>query len=88
MAVGWGVTLIVVAGASMAIVMFGLWRRLPAALAFGLVAACGVAIAVGGLLVQDEVDGASWVIALTLLGTLAPVHARSLIGSPGGARGG
>jgi hypothetical protein len=88
MAVGLGVTLILVAGTAMAAVMFVLWGRLPASLAFAGVIACSLLIATGALLVQDEVDGASWVIALSLLGVLGPLHARLLLGSPGTARGG
>lgn len=88
MAVALGVAVIVVSGAMLALVMFGLWKRLPAGLAFALVVACSLGIAAGGLLVQDEVDRASWVLALSLLGVLGPLHARLILGSPGRARRG
>lgn len=88
MAVGLGVALIVAAGAAMAVVMFVLWGRLPASLGFAVVIACSLAIATGALLVQDDVDRASWVIALSLLGVLGPLHARLLLGPAGTARRG
>ena len=52
--------------------VFVLWRRLPPVAAFAVIAACGVGLAVGGLLVQDDVGKASWVVAIVALGVLAP----------------
>jgi hypothetical protein len=62
-----------------------LWRRMPAAAAYALMASCGVGVAVGGLLVQDDVGTASWVVAVVALGVVAPVHARLVFGPPGRA---
>ncbi len=67
------------------LIVFVLWRRLPAAAAFAVIAVCGVGVAVGGLLVQDDVGTASWVVAVAVLGVLTPVHARLVFGPPGRA---
>jgi hypothetical protein len=74
-----------IAGASVLglLTVFVLWRRLPPVAAFAVIAACGVGVAVGGLLVQDDVGKASWVVAIVALGVLAPVHARLVFGPPG-----
>ena len=85
MSTGAGVATIIGASALGLLTVFVLWRRLPAAAAFAVIAACGVGVAVGGLLVQDEVGTASWVVAVVVLGVLAPVHARLVFGSPGRA---
>lgn len=74
---------IVAASAVGLVLVFSLWHRLPAAAAYALAAACGIAIAAGGLLVQDDVGASSWVVAMVALGVLAPVHARLVFGSPG-----
>jgi hypothetical protein len=80
---GAGVATIVGASALGLLTVFVLWRRLPAAAAFGVIAVCGVGVAVGGLLVQDDVGTGSWVIAVVALGVIAPVHARLVFGPPG-----
>jgi hypothetical protein len=68
------------------VVVFALWRRIRGWMALGLLVLCGLAIAAGGLLVQDEVDTGSWVVALALLGALSPVHGRLVFGRPGRGR--
>ncbi len=50
---------------------------------FTLLAASGAGIAIGCLLVQDQVDTASWIIAPVAGAILAVVHARVLF-APGG----
>jgi hypothetical protein len=65
--------------------VFVLWRRLPAAAASAVMAACGTGVAVGGLLVQHDVGTASWVVAVVALGVVAPIHARLVFGPPGRA---
>jgi hypothetical protein len=80
---GTGVTTIVVASVVGLVVVLVLWHRLPAAVAFALMAACGVAVAAGGLLVQEDVGTASWVVAILALAVLTPVHARLVFGWPG-----
>jgi hypothetical protein len=82
---GAGVATIVGASALGLLTVFVLWRRLPPPAAHAVIAACGVGLAVGGLLVQDDVGTASWVVAVVALGVLAPVHARLVFGSPGRA---
>jgi len=63
--------------------VFVLWHRLPVAAAFAVMAVCGLGLAAGGLLVQDDVGTASWVLALVALGALTPVHAGLVFGPPG-----
>jgi len=83
---GAGVATIVGASALGLLTVFLLWRRVPAAAAFAVMAVCGVGLAVGGLLVQDDVGTASWVVAVVALGVLTPVHARLVFGPPGRAQ--
>lgn len=85
MSTGAGVATIVGASALGLLTVFVLWRRVPAAAAFALTASCGVGVAVGGLLVQDDVGTASWVVAIVALGVVTPVHARLVFGPPGRA---
>lgn len=80
-----GIGLIVAGGLLAILTSFLLWRRLPMAAAFGVLAASGAIVGTGALLVQDEVDGAEWAITLLALGVLAPMHARLLFGRPGQA---
>jgi hypothetical protein len=82
---GAGVATIVGASALGLLTVFVLWRRLPAAAACAVIAACGVGLAVGGLLVQHDVGTASWVVAVGALGVAAPMHARLVFGPPGRA---
>jgi len=81
--VGAGIALIVASSAVGALIVFGLWGRLPAGLAFGSLAVCGMGIATGGLLVQEDVGVVSWVVALVALAVLTPVHTRLVFGPPG-----
>ena len=82
---GAGVATIVGASALGLVTVFVLWRRMPAAAADALMATSGVGVAVGGLLVQDDVGTATWVVAVVALGVVAPVHARLVFGPPGRA---
>src|SRR5262245_35503556 len=81
--VGAGVALIVASSAVGALIVFGLWRRLPAGLAFGSLALCGMGIAAGGLLVQEDVGVASSIAALSVLAVITPLHMRLVFGPPG-----
>ena len=78
-----GIMLIGAASAVGALVVFGLWRRLSVGLAFASMAACGIGIAAGGLLVQEDVGVASWVVALVALAVVTPLHMRLVFGPPG-----
>jgi hypothetical protein len=82
-----GAGVVTIAGASALglLTVFVLWRRVPAAAGYALMASCGVGVAVGGLLVQDDVGTASWVVAVVALGVVTPVHARLVFGPPGRA---
>jgi hypothetical protein len=80
---GLGVGLIVAGGLLGLLIVFGAWRRLPRALAYGSLAGCGVLVGAGGLLVQEQVSGIEWAITLLVLGALTPVHARLVFGHPG-----
>jgi multisubunit Na+/H+ antiporter MnhG subunit len=82
---GAGIGLIVAGGLLAVLTSFGLWRRLPRAVAFGLLSASGAIVGAGALLVQEEASGAEWAITLVTLGVLAPMHARLLFGRPGHA---
>ena len=84
MSTGAGVATIVGASA-LGLTVFVLWRRMPAAAAYALMASCGVGVAVGGLLVQDQVGTVSRVVAVVVLGVITPVHARLVFGPPGRA---
>lgn len=83
MSVGAGVALIVAGTAAGLVTVFLLWHRIPASLALVVASVCGVCLAAGGLLVQEDVGAASWAFALVLLAILAPVHARLVFGPPG-----
>lgn len=80
---GAGVAIIVASSAVGLVVVFFLWHRLPPPPAFALLVVCGMGVAAGGLLVQDDVGPASWAVAVVVLGVLAPVHARLVFGPPG-----
>lgn len=85
MSTGAGVATIAGASVLGLLTVFVLWRRMPAAAAYALMASCGVGVAAGGLLVQDDVGTASWVVAVVALGVVSPVHARLVFGPPGRA---
>jgi hypothetical protein len=80
---GAGVATIVGASALGLLTVFVLWHRVPTAAGYALTAVWGVGVAVGGLLVQDDVGAASWVLAVAVLGVVGPVHARLVFGPPG-----
>jgi hypothetical protein len=84
--VGAGIALIAAGSAVGALIVFGLWRRVSPGPAFGSLAVCGMAIAAGGLLVQEDVGPASWAVALAALAVLAPLHMRLVFGPPGRGR--
>ena len=82
---GAGVATIVGASVLGLLTVFVLWHRVPAAAAYALTTVWGIGVAVGGLLVQDDVGAASWVLAIAVLAVLGPVHARLVFGPPGRA---
>ena len=82
---GAGVATIVVASVVGLVTVFVLWHRVPVAAAYALTTVWGIGVAAGGLLVQEDVGAASWVLAIAVLGVLGPVHARLVFGPPGRA---
>lgn len=66
------------------VTVFSLWRRVPWAVAFGLLTVAGVAVGTGALLVQEQAGPGEWIITLGALGVLTPVHMRLVFGRPGG----
>ncbi|MGE5459474.1 MAG: hypothetical protein ACM3WR_02475 [Solirubrobacterales bacterium] len=79
MRTGVGVSVVVVAGA-LGLLLLARWRHLPARTASICAAAVGAAVGAGALLLQDDPGVADWVIAVGLLGSVAPLHARMLVG--------
>jgi hypothetical protein len=82
-----GVALIAAGSLVAVLAVVGAWRRISTAAGVILVAACGVVVGTGALLVQEEASAGEWVITIIVLGALTPVHALLLFGRPGG-RGG
>jgi hypothetical protein len=80
---GVGVALIVAGSVLGLSTLFVLWRRLPGAAALVLLAAAGVAIGAGALLVQEGAGVGDWALTLLVLGGLTPLHGRLVFGRPG-----
>ncbi len=78
-----GIGLIAVAATVGLVGALVLWPRLPAAVVVPLIGGCGAAVGAGGLLVQEAVGPADWIVATVTLAVLAPVHCRVLFGRPG-----
>jgi hypothetical protein len=70
-----------VAGGVVAVVIALLLRtRLPAVVVALTLLACGVALAVGGLLLLDDVSPTEWVVTVAAMAFLAPAHVRVVLG--------
>lgn len=80
---GAGIALIVAGSLLGLITLFGLWRRLPGTASLVLLAAAGVAIGAGALLVQKGAGPGDWALTLLVLGSLTPLHGRLVFGPPG-----
>ena len=78
-----GIVVIVVGGALALLVGGWLRRTLAPAAVDVLMAVAGALIAVGGLMMLDDVDTASWIAGPVMLAVIAPVNVRALF-----ARGG
>jgi hypothetical protein len=78
-----GIALIVAGSLLGLLTMFALWRRLPAPAALVLLAAAGMAIGAGALLVQEGAGAEDWALTLLVLGVLTPLHGRLVFGQPG-----
>ena len=57
--------------------------RLPRGVVDGLLAVEGAALAAGGLLLLDDVDAGSWILAPAALAVVVPVHVRALFAGEG-----
>jgi hypothetical protein len=82
-----GVALIAGASALALVVAFLLRTRLPGAVVTGVLAAAGVGLGAGALLVQDDPSPADWWATLIGLAVLVPFHARVMLGPLGRAGG-
>ena len=78
-----GIALILGGSAVALAAAFILRVRLPSAVVALALAVAGVAVAAGGLLVQDEVQAYDWVVALPLMAALTPLHVRFVLGPLG-----
>ena len=75
---------VIVAGSTLALAVGGWLRtRLPRIATDALMALAGALIGVGGLLMLDDVNTASWIAAPLALAVIAPLNVRALF-----ARGG
>jgi hypothetical protein len=74
--VAFGSVLIVVTGAR-------LRTRLPGPAIDALMALAGAGIGVGGLLMLDDVETASWIVAPAVLALIVPLHVRALFAREG-----
>ncbi len=81
---GPGVALIV-AGSLLALAATAGLRRGRARVAsLGVLAACGLLVGAGALLLQDAASPGEWTLTLVVLGLLTPLHAWLLFRRPGG----
>lgn len=84
MRTGIGVSVVVVGGA-LGLLLLARWRHLPARTASICAAAVGAAVGAGAMLLQDDPGVADWVVAVGVLGSISPLHARMLVGPAGRA---
>jgi hypothetical protein len=80
---GVGLALIVAGSLLALLIAIGLWQRLPGPAALALLAAAGVIVGAGALLVQDDPGPGDWALTLLVLGLLTPLHGRLVFGPPG-----
>ncbi len=83
MYVGAGIAMIVGGTVLACVVMFALWHRVPSSVAVCLAALAGAVVGSGGLLVQEDVGVASWVVTLVVFVVLTPMHTRLVFGPAG-----
>jgi hypothetical protein len=82
---GVGIVLIVAGSVIGLAFAFLLRRRAPARLVTGVLAACGLAIGTGALLVMRHVSPTNWTLTLVLMTILVPAHVRVVLGPFGPA---
>ena len=81
-----GVALIVGGTAATLVIVFWFRARLSGPIVDGMLAASGVSVAVGGLLVQTHASVTDWILAPLALAVLFPAHVRVLLGGDGPLR--
>lgn len=84
---GAGVALIAVGSVISLFTGLVLRTRLSTAGVVAIVAASGISVGVGALLVQRDPGVVDWVVTLASLAVLAPVHARVMLGRLGRSEG-
>jgi len=78
---GWGIALLGLGSAGLGL-MLPLRKRLAPEAAYSVLAATGILLAAGGLLVQDRgTDAENWAAAVIVMAVLTPLHFRVLLGS-------
>jgi len=83
MRTAWGVVLICLGLATALCVGVALRTRVPRIVATGLLAASGVAVGAGALLVQARASGTEWALTLICLGVMVPFQVRLIFGRLG-----
>jgi hypothetical protein len=78
-----GSVALVACGVAILVTASFLRRRLPPRVVDGLLALEGAGLAVGGLLLVDDVGAASWIVGPAALALVTPVHVRALFGGEG-----
>jgi hypothetical protein len=79
--VGWAV--IAASAALLLATAFVVRTRIATAAFDGLLAAAGAGLAVGGLLLVDDVETGSWIVAPVALAVLTVVHVRAMFAGSG-----
>jgi hypothetical protein len=81
-----GIGLIVAGSLAGLVAGLAIWRRVGLFTAVVILATSGALVGSGAMLVQDEPNGIEWALTLLVLGALAPLHARLVLGPPGAQR--
>lgn len=83
---GTGIALLISGGAVALLSAFVLRTRAPAAVVALILVACGAALGVGAMLVQDRVSTTNWIVGVAALTVLVPAHVRVVLGPFGPPR--
>ena len=78
-----GVVTLVACAIAIAFTASFLRTRLPRGAVDGLLAVEGAGLAVGGLLLLDDVGTASWIVGPAALAIMTPLHVRALFAGEG-----
>jgi hypothetical protein len=80
-----GAVTLVTAG-TVVVVTAVMWGRIPIAVGDALVAAAGLGLAVGALLLMDDAAPSAWAIAPPVVAVLSVLHVRLMVSSGGPMR--